>query len=792
MKNILKNVFLNNFMIIFISFLILLKPYFLSYNEILNTICNIYMILLFIAVVILSLCDNKVSLYQKFLQVFLGCYLISTILGSNDYIYWLKFYIKITSVSLYTELLIKNNLNIFFKSLSSLMYLLIFFTFVTSILFPNGIFGNEMILLGYDNSTIILLIFGAMFILISYIYFHKKNMKKLYIVLGAIPFFMVLTIYLIRWSVAALIGCIIIISLTMVYFVSKKIKFKRIALKFINLKCLYSISIILFVSIVLLGIQRYFSFIVVDIFNKDITLTNRTYIWELCFRYIKSNPIFGMGIMDFESRLNIYDIYHAHSNFLNIILESGFVGFSIYTLLWCLVIKSVYLIKDNIISVFVSITLFSFLMMTVVDVIDNNELFYIFMVMSYFLPYIISEMTVKKKNNKNKILIAIDSGQPVPALNGGAIETLIDSIIKQNEKLKKYNIEVYSSYDKCVKDYSCKEKYTNYFYINSNSFFYFLLKCFNYIIKRISKKREINVFSIMLLNDLEIYNKLNYYDKIIIENTPLMINVLKNKINSEYILHIHNDINNLVYTNDNFNKYDKIICCSDFISNRVRSCCSNQNIFTVYNGVNVKELLKYKKSERIKEIRKKYGILNNSIVFGYCGRICEDKGTKELIEAFKKILKNNNNVYLVLTGNSFFKNSNPTPYIHSLLDSLKGFEDKIIFTGYFEHCEIGKFYSMIDIYIQPSIVNEACPLTIIESQIMNKIIITTNSGGIPELIKNDNVTIIDRKNLVETLSKNIKYIFDNYNELKKIKISKNIVKYFDECRYAKEFLKKID
>jgi hypothetical protein len=35
---------------------------------------------------------------------------------------------------------------------------------------------------------------------------------------------------------------------------------------------------------------------------------------------------------------------------------------------------------------------------------------------------------------RDNLLIVIDSGQPVPALNGGAIETLIDSLVKQNEK----------------------------------------------------------------------------------------------------------------------------------------------------------------------------------------------------------------------------------------------------------------------------------------------------------------------------------------------------------------------
>lgn len=786
--SIVKNLLLNNSIIIITIFLIFLKPYFFSSVNSINLVCNILLVVFSTLIYFYSFYNNKISKYQKILIVFLLVTLLSTILFSHSYATWIKNFIKISSISLYTELLIKNNLDKFLKSMTMLLYVLIFLTFITTIIWPNGIFGNEMIFLGYDNSTIILLIFGAMFILFSHLYIRgKQDIKNIFI--GLIPFIMVLVIYYIRWSVGALIGCIIILVMIFMYILFKKCKMQKIYNKLFSLKSLFIISIVIFLLIVVFGIQKYFSFIIVDIFHKDITLTNRTYIWEACFAQIKLHPILGMGMMDFESRLSIFGIYHAHSNFLNIILESGVLGFLLYIYLWNKVIKSVSFVKDNLLKVIYNATLFSFLIMTIIDVIDNCELLYVFLVIGYYLPYIINK--TKENNNLENILVLIDSGQPIPAINGGAIETLVDSFIKENEKNNKYNIDVYSMYDKGINELKSKDKYTTYNYINGRTLSYFMVKCINYAYKRVFNKNN-NVFAMCVLDYIEIQDRFNYYDKIIIENNPYMIMNLNKKIDTKYILHVHNDINNLDYDSNCLNKYYKIICCSNFVTNRIKNECSNKNVVTVYNGVNTKELLRYNKENIKKKLRRKYKIPYEGIVFGYCGRICEDKGTKELIEAFKKIAKENKNVFLVLTGNSFFKNSKVSPYIKSLIECCSDFQDRIIFTGYIDHSKIGKFYSLIDIYVQPSIVNEACPLTIIESQIMNKILLSTDSGGIPELIKNKNSTIISRKNIVIDMYKEMNNILKNYEKLKNIKIDNNILNIYDETTFSINFLNEID
>ena len=57
-----------------------------------------------------------------------------------------------------------------------------------------------------------------------------------------------------------------------------------------------------------------------------------------------------------------------------------------------------------------------------------------------------------------KVLVIISGGLPIPAIKGGAVETLIDMYINANEKLKKYKFEVYSTYCDGIEEYSKKYK----------------------------------------------------------------------------------------------------------------------------------------------------------------------------------------------------------------------------------------------------------------------------------------------------------------------------------------------
>ena len=103
--------------------------------------------------------------------------------------------------------------------------------------------------------------------------------------------------------------------------------------------------------------------------------------------------------------------------------------------------------------------------------IHSSELIYVILVLGYYSPFICNSMN-KEKNNKRKILFLIDSGQPIPAFNGGAIETLVDSLLSNNEDA---NIDVIS----ISNHVNFYKNNIHYNYINYSFIIKFILKCYN-------------------------------------------------------------------------------------------------------------------------------------------------------------------------------------------------------------------------------------------------------------------------------------------------------------------------
>ena len=776
----MKKFYLYNFLVIIVSFFLLLNPNFIEYNLYLNKICNIFIMYTAISIYILYFSERKMSKIQLSIFLFFFISLLSTILVSKDLVFWAKAFFQVTSISMYTELLIKNNLNTFLKSISCLLYVLIFSNFLTVLLFPNGLFSPEVYLLGYDNSTIVLLIVGAMFICFSSYYF-KKRLDFFSISCLVITF---LTYY-IRWSVGALIGCGVLAVFFVFFYKRNKL------VKYFNIKTFFWLACILVVLIVCFDFQKYFSFIIEDLFHKSVNLTGRTSIWSKCFIEIFKHPLFGIGMMDYKIRFNLLGIYHAHSNFLNVILETGIFGFLAYIYLWYLVGKSLIIKKEHELANILSFTLFAFLIMTTIDVIESIEMLYVVFILSYFLPFIIREQEKNGCKDLPKILLVLDTNLPLPDVNGGAVETLAEYYLEANEKQKKFVFDVFSTSDKNAFKFSKKFKFSKFYYINRKSLLFKIKKVLRKILKTITRKNIESVFSYEVLNYLEIENKMNYYDLVLIENSPTIILNLKRKIKGKYILHLHNDIPIISHYGNCLEKYDLVITCSNYIKDEVRKNYLKSNIVNVYNGIDENDLLIWKSEKSL--LRQKYNIGDDEIVLGFCGRVCDDKGVLELVEAFKKSLKSFPNLKLVIAGSSFFNNSDSTtPYMKKIVDIANEIKDKIIFTGYIQHKLIGKYYSIIDISIHPSKVNEACPLTILEAQIMGIPIICTNSGGMPELVTKKNAIVISRDNLVKNLENAIeKLIIDSEkcNRMKK-ESKKNSEKFYLK-NYIDAFFKQL-
>ena len=282
--------------------------------------------------------------------------------------------------------------------------------------------------------------------------------------------------------------------------------------------------------------------------------------------------------------------------------------------------------------------------------------------------------------------------------------------------------------------------------------------------------------------------KQNKYDLIIVENMPQYGPLIRKVSNSKLILHLHNDYLNVdsFKNKKNYLSFDKILCVSNFISNRVKEIGNkdDKKVFTLYNGI---DLEKFSNESTVNEdIFEKYKIQKKKFNVIYSGRICPEKGVENLIDAFNMI--NDLKMQLIIIGGYNYGTSKDNEFITNLKNKSKG--KNIVFTGYINYDDINSLYSIADLGIIPSIINEACPLTAIEMMASGIPVICTNSGGLPELINDKCGIIIDRNNLTENLNKTIRKIYSDKTML--VEYSKNAelrAKKFSKKKYVIDFWK---
>lgn len=140
------------------------------------------------------------------------------------------------------------------------------------------------------------------------------------------------------------------------------------------------------------------------------------------------------------------------------------------------------------------------------------------------------------------------------------------------------------------------------------------------------------------------------------------------------------------------------------------------NFSIIENGVDVDKFsynIKYRE-----ELRNKYNIKDDELVIGHIGRFAEVKNHKFIVKVFAKMIKNHDNVKLMLVGDGPELNN-----IKVMIDEY-GITDKVILTG--NVMDNYKYFNVMDCLFFPSIY-EGLPLTFVEAQINGLNIIASNT-----------------------------------------------------------------
>ena len=374
---------------------------------------------------------------------------------------------------------------------------------------------------------------------------------------------------------------------------------------------------------------------------------------------------------------------------------------------------------------------------------------------------------------------------PIPAVHGGAVEVLVEELIKANEENHKFNIDLYTVADPLLDN--IKYKYCNIIQLPADE------------VASFPNKPEEKTSPLGLALNERLKGK--EYDFILIEHSMRIYNSIKNS--SKMIYHLHCDVDD-----ENFrpkavakkiiNESYCTLSVSEYTANSMNKIVQSEKNKVLYNCVDFDvfnpENVDY---EFIKEFKEKNNIKENDFCFIFSGRIHPNKGVLELVTAFKKLREENENVKLIIIGKPDFGKNEETPYTKELKEVSKNMQDDIIFTGFVDHDYMPTVITLGDCAVVPSLYEEAFGVVALEAMAMKKAVISTISGGLVEPLSEDCAIFIEKENNV----------IDNiYNAMKQISKDKEYAKKlgengynrvhsiydFDSKNYFENFCKKIE
>ena len=392
-----------------------------------------------------------------------------------------------------------------------------------------------------------------------------------------------------------------------------------------------------------------------------------------------------------------------------------------------------------------------------------------------------------------KIAILTSGILPVPAVKGGAVENLIDFYLAYNEQYHLHDITIYSVADKGTIGHPALQSTVNhYYYIEVNSV---TAKIRKFIFHHLHRQKEYYHYTIeYFLHEAIKHIRHQHYDLILMENRPGYALKLKDNTNAKLVYHLHNE--KLSVGVSHYQEIYEAAKCIITVSNYIKSCVLTINnndtkTKTIYNGI---DLNRFSRKEETSINRENLGLSKNDFVMIFSGRINKEKGVSELIDAML-LLRDIPQIKLLVIGSTFFSNAaNEDDFVRLLKEKAQPVQQRIIFTGFIPYHQMPDCLQLADIAVIPSIWNDPFPTTVLEAQAMGLPIITTNRGGIPEEVTEQNAVIVPtEKSFTIHLANAIRQLYNHPEKrLSMSKASLERSQLFSKERYARDFFNAIE
>lgn len=370
---------------------------------------------------------------------------------------------------------------------------------------------------------------------------------------------------------------------------------------------------------------------------------------------------------------------------------------------------------------------------------------------------------MKKLDNLNRKTLAIIVPEllPVPPVKGGAVEHWVNEASKRLNQAK-LDISIVSR--PANTEGFEGVNYLTIPWTNIELFFHRLKERLTWRnpLRYLAKIQNVASYG------LRMAKLVSEFDLVVIHNEPNLLFFLKNNPQQKVILHMHNEHLTMrmfrPFYRHALKKVDSVICVSDFIRrSAIQHFPEYADKFIVVFNATDPDVFKPYGEEAVKHLTEIVALQEDKKYLLYVGRLTEIKGVHVLIQAFEQVHQHLPNTKLIIVGSSFFEDAAKTDYEKILTELAKPISQHIIFTGYIPHEKLKYLYSAVDMVVLPSIWQDPCPLVVLEAMASGSCLVSSDVGGIPEVVENGINGVLVRKADVDALAQAVLGVLQNAN-----------------------------
>ena len=340
-------------------------------------------------------------------------------------------------------------------------------------------------------------------------------------------------------------------------------------------------------------------------------------------------------------------------------------------------------------------------------------------------------------SSRPKVLLIPPPELPVPAVQGGAVETLLTHLIRENERQGRLELLCASIPNPDAAKQAEQFRHTKMLYVarpKGHRRYWpmvFIERCFGVAAPYDPWYQKVQ---------LSLALELPPPDLIVAEGGNLtQCSAISRMFGRKRCLaHLHGQTTCTPVMDD---IYGGVLALSEFIREDYlkTSALDRRYAYILHNCVDTEI---FRPGEPSHALRADLGFAPEDFVVLFCGRLEPDKGIHKLLEALGAV--ENPRIKLLIVGSPFFGRTQQSSFLRKLEQQARGLEGRVQFTGYIPNEALPAYYHLADVVCVPTLVEEAAGLVAVEAMACGRPVLATRSGGMPEYLAGSQAVLVDR------------------------------------------------